>query len=65
MRGTDDDSDKRLLELKSAIDQVLNSKRSVHAPCNNAYKDSRDGYVQCSCWRCRPDDYGPTARAMP
>ena len=48
--------DKKILEMKRALDQILDDRRSIHAPCENAYKDSRDGRSYCACWRCRPDD---------
>lgn len=52
---SDDVSDEKILELKRALDKILDDRRSIKAPCNNAYKDSRDGNEQCSCWRCRPE----------
>ena len=48
--------DREILRLKKALDELLNDKKSIHAPCENAYKDDRDGRAaDCTCWRCRPD----------
>lgn len=41
-----------------AGEKLLDDARSIHAPCKNAYKDSRDGFTYCTCWRCRPQDPG-------
>ena len=50
-----DDIDKEVIALKKAMDKILDDRRSIHAPCENAYKDSRDGLCRCFCWRCRGD----------
>ena len=47
---------KQLLKLKDSIDKILDDAKSIHAPCENAYKDSRDGLTVCTCWRCRDRD---------
>jgi len=48
--------DKTILAMKAALDKVLNDRRSIHAPCENAYMEKgRDGHVPCSCWRCKPE----------
>jgi hypothetical protein len=48
-----DDIDKEVIALKAAMDKILDDRRSIHAPCENAYKDGRDGLCFCACWRCR------------
>lgn len=49
------ESEKMAEAMIEAGKKVLDDARSIHAPCENAYKDSRDGRGPCSCWRCRPD----------
>jgi hypothetical protein len=54
-------SDKNAVEqlaeaMKIAADRMLNDTKSIYAPCNNAYMDSRDGRTTCSCWRCAPKE---------
>jgi len=50
-----DEADKQIIDLKKVLDKVLNDRKSIHAPCKNAYKDSRDGWSpSCPCWRCNP-----------
>lgn len=40
--------------MKEAADKILNDSKSIHAPCDNAYKDNRDGInYSCPCWRCK------------
>ena len=49
-----DDIDKEVIAMRDALAKVLDDRRSIHAPCINAYKDSRDGWSpSCACWRCR------------
>ena len=51
-----DEADKQIFDLKKVLDKILDDRRSIHAPCENAYKDSRDGLSYCACWRCRPTE---------
>ena len=48
-----DKNDGEVSVMKAFLDKVLDDKKSIHAPCKNAYKDSRDGFTICHCWRCR------------
>lgn len=49
------DVEKTAEAMIKAGEKLLDDAKSIHAPCNNAYKDNRDGRTSCSCWRCRPE----------
>ena len=50
------DLEKTAEAMKKMADKMLDDAKSIHAPCKNAYKDSRDGLTSCACWRCRPQE---------
>jgi hypothetical protein len=53
------EEEKQLLQMKESINRILNDKRSIHAPCENAYMEKgRDGHTTCYCWRCTPEEPG-------
>lgn len=51
--------EKEILALKKRVEALEAQsahqiQRNIYGPCNNAYKDSRDGLQSCPCWRCSP-----------
>ena len=49
------ETEKMAQAMIKAANKILNDARSNKAPCLNAYKDGRDGLMDCACWRCIPD----------